>query len=251
MDKVAGQFLAVTFSLMLLCWGGCAACSLFGVFLSAVPLLYIPYLLGGLSPTVASYVVLKHNGNISSFRDWLKSVFDLRHNLCAYLLLPLFAGLFFLCLCGISGYEPGAPLFALVFLIPMMLFGGGVEETGWRGVLFPELEKIWGYTVATVMTAVIWWIWHLPLFFINGVSQYGGDFLSFGLNVLGLSFGLSAIKKTTGSTWLCVLFHCLINSLHSVFLVNENRFGSVITAAVLIFASCIVANLHKKKAFCE
>ena len=247
MGKLTGQYLAVTFLIMLFCWGICAICSLCGIYLSTTPVLYIPYLLGGFSPTTASYIALRQNGRISGFKEWLRSVFDFRHFIYDYLMIPIFAGAFFLCLCGIAGYEPGAPLSALAFLVPMMLFGGGLEETGWRGVLFPELEKRLGFTAATVVTAAVWWFWHLPLFFINGVSQYGGDFLSFGFCVLGLSFALSAIRTVTGSTWLCVLFHCLINSLHGVYVVRENRLGSLTAAVVLILISGIYVNLQKRK----
>ncbi len=49
--------------------------------------------------------------------------------------------LFILPQCLISGYEKEAPLFAIIILIPMMLFGGGLEEAGWRYILEKELEK--------------------------------------------------------------------------------------------------------------
>lgn len=37
--------------------------------------------------------------------------------------------------------KNGAPIYAIVFMIPMMLLGGGLEEAGWRYILQPELEK--------------------------------------------------------------------------------------------------------------
>jgi len=207
--------------------------------------------LGGLSPTIASYIVEKKNCKICSFKEWLIIIFDFKHNIFSYLLLPVLAGLFFLCLCSISGYESGAPLIALVFMIPMMLLGGGLEETGWRGILQPELEKKYGHTIATILVSIIWWLWHLPLFFINGVSQYGADFISFGINVIGLSFALSAIKKLTSSTWLCILFHCIINSLHGVYIVGENILGNGTAALVLILFSYFFVWIQKKSQIFE
>lgn len=246
MSKLARHYLIVTFVIMAICWGTCFLCSLCGIYLSKIPLLYIPYLLGGLSPTIASYIVLKKNCQVHSLWEWLKTVFDFRHNLFSYLLPPVLAGIFFFCLCHVSGYTSGAPMIALVFMIPMMLLGGGMEETGWRGILQPELEERYGYTMATVLVAAIWWVWHLPLFFINGVSQYGSDFMTFGMNVAGLSFALSAIKRNTNSTWLCILFHCLINSLHGVFIIRESRAGSGIAALVLILFSYLFIGIQKK-----
>ena len=209
MSKLAVRFLVVTFAIMLLCWGACILCGFFGINLTSAPILYVPYLLGGLSPTIASYIVLRREHVICSFRDWLAINFSFRGGLLSYLLIPVLAGVFFLCLCLISGYESGAPLFSIVFMMPVMLFAGGLEETGWRGILQPELEKKLGYTIATVIVAAIWWLWHLPLFFIVGVSQYGANYVCFGFNVLGLSFALSSIKKTSSSTFLCILFHVL------------------------------------------
>jgi len=247
MRKTAGQFLIFTFCIMLLCWGTCLLCSRFGYYLSNMPLLYVPFLAGGFSPTIASWLVWKKQNPSGRFKEWLAIIFDFHHNLFSYLLLPGLAALFFFTLCRFSGYKSGAPFFAIIFMIPMMLFGGGLEEAGWRGILFPELESRFGYTPATIYIASIWWFWHLPLFFIPGVSQYGTDFIVFGINVFGLSFALSAIKKVTGSTWLCVLFHCAINSLHGVYLVGESRIGSLAAAAALIAASYVVVGIQKKK----
>ena len=247
MSKLASRYLVVTFVIMLLSWGICLVCSAFGIYLTNMPLLYVPYLVGGLSPTIASFLVLKQRQDVSNFRQWLKTLFDFKHNLASYLLLIGFAGVFFLILCVICGYQPGAPIFALVFMVPMMLFGGGLEEAGWRGILQPEVEEKYGYTLATLFVAVIWWLWHLPLFYIPGVSQYGTSFFEFGFNVLGLSFALSAIKKVTGSTWLCILFHCIINSLHGIYMLNSNIVGNLAAATVLILLSYLCLWVQNKK----
>ena len=246
MSKPAKQYLIFTFAIMAVCWGICLLCSLLGIYLAELPMLYIPYLLGGFSPTIASYVTLKKSGKVGTFREWLTITFALRRGIFSYLLLPVFAFLFFFCLCSISGFESGAPLFAIPFMIPMMLLGGGLEETGWRGLLQPELENRYGYTLATILVAVIWWLWHLPLFFIVGVSQYGTDFFAFGVNVIGLSFALAAIKRITTSTFLCVLFHCLINSLHGIYIVNENIWGNCAATVVLIIFSYLLVWIGKR-----
>lgn len=247
MSKLAKRYLILTFAMMSICWGACLLCSSLGIYLAEVPLLYIPYLLGGLSPTIASYLALKKAGKVASFRAWLKITFAFKHGIFSYLLLPILAAIFFFCLCCVSGYESGAPLFAIVFMIPMMLFGGGLEETGWRGILQQELENKHGYIPATILVAVIWWLWHLPLFYIAGVAQYGTDYFAFGINVLGLSFALAAVKKITGSTFLCVLFHCLINSLHGVFIVKESIVGNFVAAGVLIVFSGLLVWIDQKK----
>jgi membrane protease YdiL (CAAX protease family) len=36
------------------------------------------------------------------------------------------------------------------------------EELGWRGLLFPELNKNFSFIKAAVISSVFWAVWHLP-----------------------------------------------------------------------------------------
>ena len=234
---------------MIVCWGTCVLCSLLGISLSDSYLLYIPYLLGALSPTIASFISFKCNDKTKKFKDWLSDIFDFKHNIFSYLMVVILSVLFILPQCIISGYQSGAPLIAIFFMIPIMLLGGGLEEAGWRYILQPELEKKCNLIVSTLLVSVIWWLWHLPLFFIQGVSQYGQDFFAFGINVLGVSFALAGIRKTSGSVWLCVLFHCIINSLLGIYIVNNNIIGITVSSVTLILISLVLVKVNDKKKF--
>ena len=228
MNKLIRDFLLRTFSIMIVGWGICVCFSLRGVSLNENYLLYAPYLLGGWSPTIASFFALKKNGGIANIKEWLKNIFDFRQTFISYCMVVLLAAIFILPQCLISGHENGAPLLAIFIMIPMMIVGGGLEEAGWRYILQPELEKKFPFTISTVAVAIIWWFWHLPLFFIQGVVQYGQNYFAFGINVLGLSFALAGIRKTTGSVWLCVLFHSIVNALSGIFVINENIWGNIL-----------------------
>ncbi len=199
MSKLSKNYLSLTFLIMLVCWGICLLCSFNGILINDNKLLYVPYALGGWSPTIASYFSLKRSGEVAGFRDWLKNVFDFKHSVLSYLMVVIMAILFILPQCLISGYETKLPIYAIIVMIPMMLFGGGLEEAGWRYILQPELEKKYSFTVSTIIVSVIWWLWHLPLFYVQGTSQYGQNFFGFGIGVLGLTFALASIRKNTGS----------------------------------------------------
>ena len=129
----------------------------------------------------------------------------------------------------------------------MMLIGGGLEEAGWRYMLQPELEKKYPFTISTIIVTVIWWFWHLPLFYIQGISQYGQNYLAFGINILGLSFTLAAIRKNTNSVWLCVLFHCIVNSLSGIYVIKDNIWGNVVSVLLLLLTSFILVKIKDKK----
>ena len=247
MSKLSKIYLSYTFLMMLIGWGICLICSLRGISLNDNYLLYIPYLIGGWSPTIASFLSLKKANRITTIREWLKNIFDFRHNAFSYIMVIAVTILFILPQCFISGYENGAPIFAIIVMIPIMLVGGGLEEAGWRYILQPELEKKYSFTISTIIVSIIWWLWHLPLFYIQGVVQYGQDYLAFGINILGLSFALASIRKNTNSVWLCVLFHCIENSLSGIYVINENIWGNIATTMLLILCSYILIKFNDKK----
>lgn len=87
-------------------------------------------------------------------------------NIFSYLMVVIIPFIFIIPRCFISGYENGAPVFAIVFMVPIMLVGGGLEEAGRRYILQPELEQKYSFTISTIIVSIIWWLWHMPLFYI-------------------------------------------------------------------------------------
>lgn len=247
MSKLSKDYLLCTFSIMIVFWGIYLVCSLNGVSLDSNYLLYIPYLLGGWSPTIASFISLKKNRKVKDFKGWLINVFDFKHNIFSYIMVVMLGVAYILPQCLISGYENGMPLFAIIVMIPMMLFMGGLEEAGWRYILQPELEKKYNYFISTIVVSVIWWLWHFPLFYMQGVGQYGHNYLAFGISILGESFALASIKKNTNSVWLCVLNHSILNSLSGIYVVNNNIMGNIVATIVLISVSFVFIKINKYK----
>lgn len=250
MNKLIKNYLGLTFLIMLICWGTCLLCSINGTSINDNRLLYLPYLTGGLSPAIASYFSLRRSGEVALFKDWLKNVFDFRHGILSYLMVVAMDILFILPLCLICGYERKMPVFAIILMVPVMVVGGGLEEAGWRYILQPELEKKLPFTVSAVIVSIIWWLWHLPLFFIQGVSQYGQNYFAFGISVLGMSFALACIRKNTGSVWLCVLFHSIMNSLLGIYHGNtwgDITAGNIASTVILILCSLALVKINDRK----
>lgn len=247
MSKLSKAFLVYTFSIMIIGWGVYLWCSLCGLSLDDNYMLYAPYLLGGWSPTIASFIVLKKNSKIGSFKEWIKNVFDFKHSIFSYLMVVVFGVVYILTQCLISGYENRTPLYMLIIMIPMMIFAGGLEEAGWRYILQPEMEKKYSYFISTIIVSIIWWLWHLPLFYINYGVQFGRIYLTFGVNVLGLSFALACIKKNTGSVWLCVLLHSIVNALTGIYSVKDNINGNIVATVILIVSSLVLVKINNVK----
>lgn len=245
MSKITKDFLMVTFFLSVVSWGTCIVGGMKGVLVSENLILNLLYLLGGWSPTIASFFVLKKHHQVKGFGEWIKNVFDFKQSPFSYLLVIVFGVIYIVPQCLISGFETGMSFVAVLIMLPLMIIGGGLEEAGWRYVLQPELQKKYSFVVSTAIVSVIWWLWHLPLFFITESGQYGSNYFVFGIGIAGVSFALACIKKVTESVWLCVLLHCLLNLLPVVFSVSESLAGNLVISVLLIGVSCFITGFQK------
>ena len=99
-------------------------------------------------------VFIEKNG----VRQLLRSIFHTEDKMKAILITGGFC-LLALVYAILFGTPNGAPwyLFPLGFLI-MIPFVGIAEETGWRGLLQPELNKRMPYPFSVLLTAAIWFV---------------------------------------------------------------------------------------------
>ena len=116
------------------------------------------------------------------------------------------------------GTPNGSPwyLFPLGFLI-MIPFVGIAEETGWRGLLQPELEKRLPYPFSVLLTALIWFVWHLPLWLDPTSNHYHDSMIGFAITIFIWAFALAAIYKATKSVIACALYHTFIDAIGAVY----------------------------------
>ncbi len=88
------------------------------------------------------------------------------------------------------GYAFDASLFLrrLMLLLPLLILGPLSEELGW-GYALDRLQTRWDALTSSLILGVIWSLWHLPLFYIVGTSQYLYDtsFLRFMLGTTTIS----------------------------------------------------------------
>ncbi|MCQ8195155.1 CPBP family glutamic-type intramembrane protease [Streptomyces rugosispiralis] len=64
--------------------------------------------------------------------------------------------------------DAGGPA---AFLVGMVISGPLSEEPGWRGTAYPRMRASMGRFRVGLVLGVIWAVWHLPLFFIDGTVQ--------------------------------------------------------------------------------
>jgi membrane protease YdiL (CAAX protease family) len=92
------------------------------------------------------------------------------------------------------------------------------EEIGWRGLLVPLLAERYGFVATSLISGLIWGLWHFPLIFINQPvdrSTFVGA-ACFLIGLTGVSFPMTWLRLRSGSVWSAALFHAAHNSFNAI-----------------------------------
>ena len=93
-------------------------------------------------------------------------------------------------------------------LLLLVLDPGPVEEIGWRGFALPLLQRHMSALAASLLLGLVWGVWHLPAFLMEGSPQSDYAFWIFVLGSMILSVVMTAVYNgTRGSIPLAFLFH--------------------------------------------
>jgi len=112
---------------------------------------------------------------------------------------------------GAPGPIEFLPVTALGLIVFALVAG---EEIGWRGFALPRLLARVGPWGASAILGVVWAAWHLPLFFMPTMPQYGSPFPAFIGYTIGLSLILTVLaQRTRGSLVIATLFHGAVNTI--------------------------------------
>jgi membrane protease YdiL (CAAX protease family) len=138
----------------------------------------------------------------------------------------------------------GLPAFGVVGVwLSLVLINGYGEETGWRGFALPQLQRTRREFGASLILALWWALWHLPLFFI--VESYRGlgraAFPGFFFGLCCGSLVLAWLYNRTGGAILMVaIWHGTYN-LAAGTAAAQGRTAAIVSVFVMIQALAIVA----------
>jgi hypothetical protein len=219
------DYLIITFGVAWLCWLP-AVLETQGVLELPIPT-EVFLLLGIFGPLAGAIWATVRRGGWSAVRGLLARVLDLRIGVVWWLVIPIVPiGLSALAwwggnLLGGTAVELAVakqPWMVLTTLLLMMALGGGQEEFGWRGYALDVLQARWTALTASVVLGVIWGVWHLPLFFVEGTGQFYTPFWIFVLASPAMSILTTWVYNNTGRRlFAAVLFHGAINAGMNVF----------------------------------
>ena len=222
------------------------------------PLRMTLYLLGGFGPTIAALITVAMTPEEGPYSEYIARLLRWR-------IAPLWYGAVFVippamafgvdyiaAACSPKGttLPDLEPLARLPLLFVSMIIGGGLEELGWRGVAQPEWQRRLPLLLATLLVGALWALWHLPLFFIHGVSQFGGDIPLFVIGVVANALLLGWVYFHTRSILMCVLFHAASNTASAMGLdvTGSGLEGRWLAAAVKLTVAVLLLSLSAKTA---
>jgi membrane protease YdiL (CAAX protease family) len=84
------------------------------------------------------------------------------------------------------------------------------EEIGWRGFLVPELSKTTSFTVTSLISGIVWSLWHYPILIFSdynaGTPTWYG-LTCFTVMVISISFVFAWMRLKSGSLWTAAILH--------------------------------------------
>ncbi len=200
--------------------------------------------IGGLSTAIwGSIVSIKYLDR--TFKEILVDFIDIRKckNGIIWLVIFLFLDFLYVIFGGKFVVESW---FSPIMLFVCAILFGGIEEIGWRYTFQPMLEEKCSYVVASVITCIMWGIWHFMYFYVDG-SISTVDPLSFLLGLLTSCFIFSALYKKTGSLCMCVVAHALVNVFMQI---SKGGNANILLGSqiIIIVVARIIANQDSRNA---
>lgn len=185
---------------------------------------------GACGPLVAAFVALYRDGGWRTMRDFaLRSLrwrIGLVYLTAALFLTPAMAALAM----ALHAYQRGTTFtFAMplaqipaTYLLLFFLGGSVEEEFGWAYAI-DGMQQRWGLLPSTLALGVVWGFWHLPLFFIAGLSQSYTPSWAFLILVIALRILYVWAYEGGGKSILAsLLFHTSANLPFNLFILLDH-----------------------------
>jgi membrane protease YdiL (CAAX protease family) len=180
-----------------------------------------------------------------------KKGFDLRFSRSVYLfvaVVPLFITFFAFLAAGGNNFNSNFFSIAGTFIVYFFLGGSFGEEFGWRGFALPRLLQNYNPLIATLILGILWSIWHLPLFWLVGTSQFYTPIWLYFIYVTALAFQYTWIfLRTNGNLFACLLLHTFTNISVEIFPIEAangvdqriyyETLLAVVVALILVFTN--------------
>jgi membrane protease YdiL (CAAX protease family) len=155
-------------------------------------------------------------------------------------------------------YISGYPSFTSALLSPwfILVFAPIVEELAWHSYGTDTLRRKFNLFNTSMIFALYWVFWHLPLSFIKGYfhSQFLAEGLLYSLNFVFSLFVFVILMnwlyyKTNRNLLITILFHLSANISNEIFSTHPD--SKVIQTGILLIITIVVLIKERKLFFCK
>jgi membrane protease YdiL (CAAX protease family) len=199
----------------------------------------------------AFWLTLKHEGKEEAKTLWLRGWrinFKKKWLLPTLLLGPITAFLTVAIIILVNGsfsWEYGIPAVMIIPIFLLIYFTNALpEEFGWRGYVLDPLQKQTNALRASLILGLIWSLWHLPLFFIEGTTQNSIPMNQYFLQTIVLSILYTWLHNNTGgSVLIAALFHAVSNTAAAAIPFWTTNSGRWINFGILILVAVVIVSI--------
>lgn len=167
---------------------------------------------------------------------------------------------------GLVGWSENATLLMAIFIFAVVgmtwhLASGLGEEIGWRGFLTPALMRFFSLPVASLITGLLWALWHVPIILYTkynaGPNDLGIQIANFTLLCVGISMIMGYLRVKSGSLWTGAVMH----AAHNIFILSlferitlkyegtwryAGEFGVLLPLVVALFALYVLLRAYRE-----
>ena len=199
------------------------------------------------APTLSSLILTYRSSGGSGVRDLLKSAVRWRVGfgwfLAGLLGYPAIWLVWAVVSQGLGETSGGLGLDRWYAALPLVVLGGHLftdpgalgEELGWRGYALPRLLKGMNPLAAACALGVIWATWHVPAFFLPGLSQSSIPFGGFLVTVVCFSVLMTWLYVNTRSVLVAgILPHMMFNAMGPAGIGVSMRVLIVVTVGIVL-----------------
>ena len=209
---------------------------------------------GSFAPLIAAFIATYRDGGWLAVREFAGRSLRYRMGfvtfLAAMLLVPVAAGLSMIWLASHGGppfaFEVSLSHSPLLY-VELFFFGGSVnEEFGWSYAI-DRLHQRQSLLRAAVLLGVIWGCWHIPLFFIPGLTQSFMPFWAFLIFTVAVRIAIVwGYASNRQSILVALLFHTASNFAFNLFNVvdrspRHDERGFIAFALIMLAVALLVA----------
>jgi len=171
------------------------------------------FIIGGFVPSIVGILLTAKYEGKTGVKELFKQSIKVKIGYKAFITMILIAIYFALSLIFIAQLTTGKFDYSqfwiqLPTILSLIILGPLSEEYGWRGFAIKRMLKCTSANVASLIIGLVWALWHFPLFFMLGTSQYelSVPFLAFSISVIGTSFIYTYLYKQTKANIFSAIF---------------------------------------------